>query len=724
MSNARRCSASVEEVKKHLNSAFGKLYRINADGEYVPYICLICDVFLKAQNYSTVKLDQLQKCRSILRPGNSNGVDPYSELAEFYTYSGDSGDDADEEDRLWLKDLMLSPEGCYIRPTGHSNSEGFVVCHSCKYGVDRVQMPKFAIANNYCFGAPPACLTDLNEVELALLTPVKTFGYCFTYVGGKKKQLKGSLSFFKVKMLSIARTVAQFDVLGLNKDIVVILYGKMTPAQRRKAREKNKVRPRQLLIAVEWLLLNNEEWRGRNISMENLRQELRNPTLIDHSKEVEGDNSASNVENTETFEVYFPDGTMSAMTGGQENIERFQELIQEVQRSGYNLELRNHFAKEAVHDFKDNNLVNACLLQFPYGRGGLHEIRLKGDGSITQSTNIEEYIEHLSRVSLPHFHEELFSLILYNMFMKQQMVKSAALKVRSNRKASTMAKELTQEDVEEAMSARANGRSGVSTTGREFLRSVDAVARAVPHSTEAAKSARRDGEAHQHRFGLPSIFLTVAPDDDNSFFVQVLLGVIVDDDEDVGMISDEELAARAEKRTTLRIRYPGVCSFFFEQVLDIVIRDVIGWNIDEQRPTDVPGLFGIPEALAAAVEEQGRATLHGHILVWIPQFNIWRDDLYSPSDSDRRFAKRKLEETMEAVSSTMLFHGDYRSFPHRCTEEYESVRRKPVVVDDQQLRNLRHRIGQNQNGKMFAYCPDCTMSWTNEEFVESYLIHR
>ena len=115
-------------------------------------------------------------------------------------------------------------------------------------------------------------------------------------------------------------------------------------------------------------------------------------------EEVEGDQdaTASNVESTETFEVFFPDGTASTLTGGQEKLDRFKELVRAAQQCGYNLELRNEFLKEAVHDFKDNNLVNACLLQFPYGRGGLHETRLKGDGSRTSSTDVQEYIEHLS----------------------------------------------------------------------------------------------------------------------------------------------------------------------------------------------------------------------------------------------------------------------------------------------------------------------------------------
>ena len=52
----------------------------------------------------------------------------------------------------------------------------------------------------------------------------------------------------------------------------------------------------------------------------------------------------------------------------------------------------------------ENNFVNACILQFPYGRGGLDELRKKPDGSfITSSIDIGKYIEHLSCISIKYF---------------------------------------------------------------------------------------------------------------------------------------------------------------------------------------------------------------------------------------------------------------------------------------------------------------------------------
>ena len=723
----------AKEIMEKINLRFDRLFHETAPGIYEPHVCIICDEFLKPDGIEVLTLAMLKENRVMLTASNQMcNVSP--DLASCYRYTGMLGESSNE-DFQWVQDLLLSPRACYLRPQEQRRKEGLSVCRSCKQSLQARRMPKFAIANNYCFGTPPLCLLELTEVELSMLTPVKTYGYCFSYTGGFQKQLKGSLSYYKVRMESIARAVSHFEVLGLNNDVVVLLYGKMTPEQNRKAREKNKIRTQKLLVAIEWLIMNNEEWRSRQIDFNHIQQSLRNPTLIDNSKTLEErtvSETDNNIESTESFEVFFPDGTMSPATGGQSDVQQFKDLIQASQKNGFNLEFRCNLYKEAVADFKDNNLVNACLIQFPYGRGGMHEQRLRANGSFTSNTDITEYVEHISRISQPHFHTELFTLILYNLTMKQQMVKSAGWKVRNKADASLLAKELTETDVTAAISARQNGtQSENSTPGRSLLNAVDAVARAVPHTNEAAKRARRDGEAFQHHFGMASWFISVTPDDENSVIVQIYSGRKIDlDDRPIQSLSNEELSLRAKERTKLRIKYPGITAHFFELVLDIIIREVVGWNLEEQQPTRDSGLFGIPEALVAAVEEQGRKTLHVHLQVWIKEFSRWRDSLYSHQRHERRLAENHVKQAVDRVSSCKLFSrkrcrnnaGNLTAFPHHCTVPLHQ-RQPPTVVDDQDLRYLRYKRGVTTSGEVFATCPHCTMSWTSEELLESYLIY-
>ena len=118
---------------------------------------------------------------------------------------------------------------------------------------------------------------------------------------------------------------------------------------------------------------------------------------------------------------------MTELTGGQENINKFKDLVAENVRNGYNMEFCHKVKKTDCFDYMENNFVNACILQFPYGRGGFDELRKRPDGSfITSSIDIGKYREHLSRVSIKYFQCKLFILQSYNIIMKQWMLRFAS----------------------------------------------------------------------------------------------------------------------------------------------------------------------------------------------------------------------------------------------------------------------------------------------------------
>jgi hypothetical protein len=122
------------------------------------------------------------------------------------------------------------------------------------------------------------------------------------------------------------------------------------------------------------------------------------------------------------------------------------------------------------------------------------------------------------------------------------------------------------------------------------------------------------------------------------------------------MLMDEQLMARAKQRTQLRIKYPGICAYFYESVLEIVIEEVIGWNMAEGKlREDIVGFFGVPQAFTASVEEQGQKTLHTHIQIWVQKFNRWRDMLHSPERSIERQATKSITDSMDNVGSCLLF---------------------------------------------------------------------
>jgi hypothetical protein len=194
--------------------------------------------------------------------------------------------------------------------------------------------------------------------------------------------------------------------------------------------------------------------------------------------------------------------------------------------------------------------------------------------------------------------------------------------------------------------------------------------------------------------------------------------MIVDDERPIATITDEELSQRAMQRTQLRIKYPGICAYFFELVMDIVIEEVIGWDIEKGKAReDIVGLFGVPEAFCAGIEEQGRRTLHGHIQVWVKEISKWREELHAENQSQCREARRQIIKSVNEVSSCHLFtecNGIAKAFLHVCTEadarwrqtksciiygirrdkkqKGESLHAVHTVLQHEQMRNWLNRI--------------------------------
>jgi len=291
--------ASAEDVRKRINDRFDKLYvqGDNACTSSRPYVCVVCDEIVAHKRLHYLSTALLQQKRDLLQPDTWNKV--AGPLADCYKFSGDSpyfdG----------IEKLMLSPRASYIRHADRRSQDGFSCCGSCKKSLQLGNIPRFAIVNNYYFGLPPPCLLELNDIEIAMLTPVKTYGYCFSFTGGVQKQLKGSLSYYKVNTTSIARAAMHFDVLGLNNNVVVMLYGQMTASQIARAQRKSKIRTQYILTALQWLITNNEERMVSNINLQQIVSNLKNPVIIDNSLEVEGTNVENNIEDTESFQVFF-----------------------------------------------------------------------------------------------------------------------------------------------------------------------------------------------------------------------------------------------------------------------------------------------------------------------------------------------------------------------------------------------------------------------------------
>ena len=155
--------------------------------------------------------------------------------------------------------------------------------------------------------------------------------------------------------------------------------------------------------------------------------------------------------------------------------------------------------------------------------------------------------------------------------------------------ASAIANGIPTADLTSAIRNRINGnRNGGTRVACKVLDACDATGRALPHTNEAAGIARSTGEAMQHHFGIASIWLTISFDDKNSWIMQVFSGIKVDDDTDILTLTDDECHRCCINRNKIRLEFPGIAALNFETLLEIVMEEVIGWDMRHSRAFKKP----------------------------------------------------------------------------------------------------------------------------------------
>ena len=82
--------------------------------------------------------------------------------------------------------MILSPCASYVMFEDNRKIDGYTICRQCKYHLCRVEIPTMVSANNNMYGVLLKYLRDLSHVKAAFISPVRSYGYVFTYTGRKQ----------------------------------------------------------------------------------------------------------------------------------------------------------------------------------------------------------------------------------------------------------------------------------------------------------------------------------------------------------------------------------------------------------------------------------------------------------------------------------------------------------------------------------------------------------
>lgn len=339
--------------------------------------------------------------------------------------------------------------------------------------------------------------------------------------------------------------------------------------------------------------------------------------------------------------------------------------------------------------------MRAFPQQFPYGNG-YHE-------DFNDRASVNGYLKHLLSLSIPVFHEACFVLTVHNMYERGKALTGALWRVMGGGERC----DVSEEELNVAIEQKLKGVEAKAGPGKKFLDSVEAVKRRMAHGNGAAQAARAKFLSLNHHFGCPKVLFTVAFDDALDIRILALSGM-----EDAAEWIDsldttppEELHTEMDRLNTTRYRYPGLCAFNFESLMDVVLDKIVGDN-----PTRT-GIFGKLEAYGMAVEEQGRKTLHAHILVYTTDWGRVMEGLHSNDARRRKWAEKQVTEFVDRVISTELTPNGTE------VQKCPNCKADLTYADDQRLRNLRHRHGCRYEKGIFAACNTCRTEYQGDELA-------
>jgi hypothetical protein len=481
------------------------------------------------------------------------------------------------------------------------------------------------------------------------------------------------------------------------------------------------VRFNKVKAAFDWLVKHNPAYAKYKQTDEEVRRRVNSVVMIDSTTEEPSEDT--NLEQCFEYHVAFPDGEEVTRTnGGHSNQQEFQEaVLGDLADPNTNVTMVARPSTERLKEYEGNNLLVCFPLQFPYGIGA------KPDKKVSY----EDYYRYLMSLPHPAFHHPEFVLVIHNLYERSQATRTVFLKCKTKQGGSSIGEylsQLTVDDLQAAAERRRSGAASFATPGDKLLSAMTAVCRSMAHTNEAAQHARTRMFAMCSMFGLPSLFFTVTPEDACNLRIKVMALQECQSPSynplDPRKMPPDKVEEEVKELFSFRQHFPGLCAFDFDQISNLVIDWIIGWDQSEGAMKETGGAFGRTKAWCAAVEEQGRKTLHAHYLIWLEGWSELREQLYSSDPEVRATAGDELASFVDHVVSTKL-HADMdesRSTMHYCKPHDQSKPANLEFCSEQDLRNLRYKAGVSSLGdRAIARCKDCETTFSSEDLAENLL---
>ena len=482
------------------------------------------------------------------------------------------------------------------------------VCDSCHGFIIKKKIPPLSLASGLWLGSVPSILSSLHFVEKMLIARIR-HSCCAIKIASGMRKMKANAIAFQSPISKIYDTLPP-PRTDLAEVLAIIFTGPHKPTQSDFARTPLLVRRNHVKLALQWLILNHRDYENVKISDSNLHEypEHVPPVSIEYREMA----SNKNLEGTSVFEVEEEDGTelgpcaftVHGLTGDQ-----LQTLSTSAIKARALQHLNNDGRMMAVGHSEDPESIwnNPQLYPqmfpwlFPYGLGGIGAIPAISDK------------EHKRRLLM--YHDKRFQTDPNFPFVafSHQQVKTATTnsflltKKHLFQEISQRLLHLNLNTLDNLLQQMTKDEFVVPTTEAEkqcfkVLSDLDHVSGTIKGSSTSKKWMRNEIWSLVAHLGAPFWYITLSPADIKNpiciYFAstnEIFKPDILPYDERLRQVCSNPVAGAR----------------FFHFVVTTFLEVVLGYG-DKH-----PGLFGDISGYYGTVEQQGRLTLHLHILLWL-----------------------------------------------------------------------------------------------------------
>ena len=489
------------------------------------------------------------------------------------------------------------------------------ICDGCRQHLRNGKVPKNALANGLWLGPVPEELACLGFIEKLLVARVR-INSCFIRVAssGLRKMASHVIAFESPVPKIYQKLPPPMEDLD---DVLAVLFtGPCKPTEKEFRRTPLLVRRKQVAHALEWLKLNHADYGDLEIAYDELERypEDSLPVTVEyqHSNSTKIEEGTSSYDNDDGHGVH--DGEcpfiVHGLTGTEYDTKTLNTLKGIALRHWNNrgAALAVSHGSSPLSIFNNPNLYPQIFpWLFPYGLGGI--------GSTFLSDKAHK--RHLLMYHDKRFQKDIcFPFVAFS----HQQIKASTmggLLLAETRNFDNIANRLlsVNQDVLNDLAKRMSiGEVIKPSTDDErtcfqLIRDLDHIDGKVNGSITSKKHMRSEIWSMMTYLGAPSWYITLSPADNK----HPICLYFADNKEKF----DIELIRSEDERYCLIANNPVAGARFFHFMVQMFIEHVLGVDTESSGSTDRTGAYGKTAGYYSTVEQQGRLTLHLHMLIWI-----------------------------------------------------------------------------------------------------------